>query len=105
MADERTVGVLLYPCFESLDVTGPVEAFGCVSGLFRVVMVAEQAGPVASGQGPRTLADHGFADCPRLDVIVVPGGMGTPEQVENRTLLEWLRGRAEDAEIVASVCT
>jgi transcriptional regulator GlxA family with amidase domain len=105
MTDERTVGVVLYPGFESLDVYGPVEAFGCLPGLFRVLMVAERPGPVASTQGPRTLADHGLADCPRLDVLLVPGGLGTREQVENRALLDWLERRAEEAQVVASVCT
>ena len=36
MAAEPTVGVVLYPDFESLDVYGPVEAFGCLAGLFRI---------------------------------------------------------------------
>ncbi len=102
---EHTVGVVLYPGFESLDVFGPVEAFGCIPGLFRVVTVAEEPGPVASGQGPRTLADHGFADCPPLDVLVVPGGIGTPQQIENPTLLAWLTRRAAETPLVASVCT
>jgi transcriptional regulator GlxA family with amidase domain len=105
MAEERTVGVVLYPGFESLDVYGPVEAFGCVPGFFRVLMVAERAGPVLSAQGPRTLADHGFADAPRLDVILVPGGIGTNDQVGNRVLLDWLVQRARDAEVVTSVCS
>jgi transcriptional regulator GlxA family with amidase domain len=105
MTKERTVGVVLYPGFESLDVYGPVEAFGSVPGLFRVVTVAERAGPVPSAQGPRTLADHGFADAPRLDVIVVPGGIGTNDQVGNSVLLDWLAQRAREAEVVTSVCT
>ncbi len=105
MPEERTVGVVLFPGFESLDVYGPVEAFGCLPGLFRVLMVAERAGPVPSAQGPRTLADHGFADCPPLEVILVPGGFGTREQVGNQALLDWLVRRAADASVVASVCT
>jgi transcriptional regulator GlxA family with amidase domain len=105
MAEERTVGVVLYPGFESLDVYGPVEAFGCMPGFFRVLMVAEQAGPVMSAQGPRTVADHGFADAPKLDVLLVPGGIGTNDQVGNRTLLAWLVERARDAEVVTSVCS
>lgn len=105
MAEDRTVGVVLYPEFESLDVYGPVEAFGCLPGLFRVLMVAERAGPVVSAQGPRSVADHGFADCPRLDVILVPGGIGTREQVENKALLDWLVARAPEAQFVTSVCT
>ena len=102
---ERTVGVVLFPGFELLDVFGPLEAFGNLPGMFRVVLVAEEAGPVASAQGPRAVADHGFADCPKLDVMLVPGGIGTREEAENPTLLGWLGRRAGEAEVVTSVCT
>jgi len=102
---ERTVGVVLFPGFELLDVFGPLEAFGNLPGMFRVLLVAERAGPVASAQGPRALADHGFADCPHLDLILVPGGIGTREEAENPALLGWLARRGAEAEVVTSVCT
>ena len=102
---ERTLGVVLFPGFELLDVFGPLEAFGNLPGMFRVVLVAEQAGAVASAQGPRAVADHGFADCPHLDLVLVPGGIGTREAAENDGLLGWLARRAGEAEVVTSVCT
>jgi transcriptional regulator GlxA family with amidase domain len=102
---ERTLGVVLYRGFELLDVFGPLEAFGNLPGVVRVVTVAEQSGPVASAQATRAIADHGFADAPPLDLILVPGGIGSREEAENPALLRWLRERAERAEIVMSVCT
>lgn len=104
----RTVGVLLFPAFEVLDVFGPLEVFGnrnFADMPFAVTTVAERPGPVASAQGPSALAEHGFDDCPRLDVLLVPGGIGTRAEVGNSVLLEWLERRAPEAEIVASVCT
>ena len=88
MAALRTVGVVLFPGFELLDVFGPVEAFAhrLLHDHFRVVTVAERPGPVESAQGQRAVADHGFADCPRLDLLLVPGGMGTRREVDNATL-------------------
>ena len=102
---ERTLGVVLYPGFELLDVFGPLEAFGNLPGMVSVTMVAAQAGPVVSAQGPRAVADHGFADAPRLDMILVPGGIGTRDVVEDRALVDWLAARSGAAEIVMSVCT
>ena len=102
---ELTVGVVLFGGFETLDAFGPVEVFGCLPGAFRVLLVAEEGGPVRSAQGPRSVADYGFDDCPALDVVLVPGGIGTREQVENRRLLDWLVERARTASVVASVCT
>jgi transcriptional regulator GlxA family with amidase domain len=103
----RTLGALLFPEFELLDVFGPLEVFGnlFVREHFRVVTLGASAGPVPSAQGPHAIADYGLADCPPLDLLLVPGGMGTRREVENASVLEWLRARAAEAEIVMSVCT
>ncbi len=101
----RTLGIVLYPMFELLDVYGPAEIFGNVNKGLKVVMVAEKAGPVTSAQGPQVLAKFGFEDCPPLDLVLVPGGMGTLAEVKNPAMLDWLRGRAKGAEIVMSVCS
>jgi len=108
MAEEetlRTLGVVLFPGFELLDVYGPLEAFGHLPEAFRIVQVAEQAGPVASAPGVRVVADATLADAPKLDWLLVPGGIGTRREVDNPKLLEWLRARAATAERVTSVCT
>lgn len=102
---KRTVGIVLYPGFEVLDVFGPVEMFANVPDGVTVVMVAERAGPVKSAQGPSAVADHGFADCPALDLVLVPGGIGSREEVKNEALLSWLRAVSENAEAVTAVCT
>ena len=102
---QKTVGVLLFPEFELLDVFGPLEAFGQAKEWFRIVTVAERPGPVASAQGPRAVADHGFADCPGLDIVLVPGGMGTRREVNNPEIIDWVARQARGAETMTSVCT
>ena len=102
---QKTLGVLLFPEFELLDVFGPLEAFGHAKDWFRIVTVAERAGPVTSAQGPRAMADHGLADCPALDMLLVPGGMGTRREVNNPALVDWIARRAREAETTTSVCT
>jgi transcriptional regulator GlxA family with amidase domain len=101
----RTLGIVLYPQFEMLDVCGPAEMFGSVKPRLKVIMVAEAAGPIASTQGPKLSADYSFDNCPALDLVLVPGGMGTLKQLGNKRLLDWLRERSTKAEIVMSVCS
>lgn len=101
----KRLGVVLYPEFELLDVFGPVEMFGNMTGVIEVVMVAQQRGAVRSAQGPSVLADYGFADCPHLDLLLVPGGMGTRAEIDNLTMIGFLQQRAAAAEVVMSVCT
>jgi transcriptional regulator GlxA family with amidase domain len=104
-AKTRMLGVVLYPRFELLDVCGPLEMFGSLGNRLKVVLVAQSAGPVASTQGAKMVADYGFDDCPDLDLIMVPGGMGTMQELSNKAFLEWLQKRAPKAEIVMSVCS
>ncbi|HEV3237705.1 MAG TPA: DJ-1/PfpI family protein [Gemmataceae bacterium] len=101
----RTLGIVLFPQFELLDVYGPVEMFGNLGSKMKVIMVAQTAGSVASAQGPKVVADYGFDNCPDLDLIMVPGGIGTRTQISNAKILDWLRQRSAKAEIVMSVCT
>jgi putative intracellular protease/amidase len=101
----RTLGVVLYEGFESLDVYGPVEVFNNVPLVLKVVMVAEKRGPVVSAQGKTSIADYGFADAPPLDLVLVPGGVGTVPELYDQVMLDWVRARGKDAEILMSVCT
>jgi transcriptional regulator GlxA family with amidase domain len=107
MTESKTVGVLLFEGFEVLDVFGPVEAWGMLASStdWRVVTTAASAGPVASAQRVRAVADHALADCPPLDVLVVPGGRGTRALVHDAAVLDWLRTRSAKATLVTSVCT
>jgi transcriptional regulator GlxA family with amidase domain len=110
----RTLGIVLYPGFELLDVYGPAGMFGHVGitgtsstvGLgIDIVMIAESAGSVQSAQGPSVVADFGFANAPPLDLLMVPGGLGTVTELVGSSTLDFLRQRAADAELVMSVCT
>jgi putative intracellular protease/amidase len=107
-----TLGVILYPGFELLDVFGPLEMFNSVGRAALIShMVAERAGPVSAGTvadgpvGPRVLADYGFDDAPELDLLLIPGGVGTFPELANPKMLEFLRARSRRARITASVCT
>jgi transcriptional regulator GlxA family with amidase domain len=101
----RTLGAVFYPQFELLDTYGPLEMFGTLGQALRIVTVAEKPGPVKSFQGPSTVAEYGFADAPRLDLVLVPGGVGTFPQLENAAMLEFLRKRSSEAQVMMSVCT
>jgi transcriptional regulator GlxA family with amidase domain len=100
----RVLGAVLYENFELLDLYGPLEMFGSVRPELRIVTVADAPGPVRSVQGPGTVAEFGYADCPHLDLILVPGGIGTLAELES-PLIPFLRDRAPAAEITMSVCT
>ena len=99
-------GVVLYEGVEPIDLGGTI---GVVSMATRVlpalaaVTIARAAGPVALAGGLRVIAEHGFADAPPCDVVIVCGGPGWRAQLEDGAMLGFLRGL--DPSRVASVCT
>lgn len=103
-----TTGILLFDDAEELDFAGPFEVFGAAAMLEkadRVVTIAEKSGLVRGSKGLRVLPDHGFADAPPLDVVLVPGGQGTRREVSNPALIDWLRKAGAGCRFVTSVCT
>ncbi len=102
---QRTLGAVLYQGFELLDLYGPLEMFGTLGPRMRIATIAQTRGPVASTQGPQTLAEFDFQDAPRLDLILLPGGIGTVRELQNPRLHEFLRKRAPRAEVTMSVCS
>ena len=101
----RRLGAVLFPGFELLDMFGPLELFGHLSGMIDIVTLAEQAGPVASAQQVRAIADRPFADAPDCDLLLIPGGIGTRAEVDNEAMLDFLRQRVPKAELTMTVCT
>ncbi|MEL0265370.1 MAG: DJ-1/PfpI family protein [Synechococcus sp.] len=105
MRSKRTLGVVLFEGFELLDVFGPLEMFGLAADHFEIRLISESGGVVASRQGPKSICDDSFQSAPAIDVLLVPGGIGTRGEVNNPVMLDWIKERSQQAELVASVCT
>ncbi len=100
-----TLGAILYKGFELLDLYGPLEMFGNLKPQVEILTVAESVGPVASFQGPQTIADFDYQTCPALDLILLPGGFGTIQELENQAILSFLKERVPSANVTMSVCS
>lgn len=105
----KTIGIVLYKDFEDLDAIGPKEALTMMAkgsgGEWQVVLVSEDGEPVGSFLGTRYIVDHSFADCPQLDVLLLPGGFGTRPEMENQKMIDFVKTQGGSAEWVTSVCT
>lgn len=107
-AKALTVGIVLYDRFDSLDVLGPFQTF-TFAGMTRF-LVAETLAPVISFEGVSIKPHATFDTCPKLDILMVPGG-ATPVDVllkghpGSNPVLDFLIARAPDAHLVCSVCT
>ncbi|WP_019330367.1 DJ-1/PfpI family protein [Streptomyces sp. TOR3209] len=99
------IAIVLFDRFTALDAVGPYETLGRLPDA-ETVFVAEQAGPVRTDTGNLALtADRTLADVPAPDIVVVPGGPGQTQQMENAALLDWLRAADATSTWTTSVCT
>ncbi len=99
----RTLGALVFPGFQALDLWGPIEMLGNAAPAITPILIGADDQPVSSAQGPRVIADTTMEESPRLDLVLIPGGNVT-RQKHNADTLEWIRWQAVDAEIVMAVC-
>src|SRR5712691_5240351 len=98
------IGLLLFPRVTQLDFTGPLQVFSSLPGA-KVHLIWKRVEPVASDSVLMLTPTVTLADCPQLDVICVPGGVGTDDMVNDDEMLDFLRRQARDAKYVTSVCT
>jgi transcriptional regulator GlxA family with amidase domain len=61
--------------------------------------------PVVCAKGLSINPHASFASCPPLDYLLVPGGQGTRQEVNNQALLDFVAGQAKGCKAVLSVCT
>lgn len=105
----KNVAILIFDEVEVLDFCGPFEVFS-VAGRrseltpFHVYTVA-QTEPVLARNNLSVNPAHTLSDCPPPDILLVPGGYGTRREMHNPELIDWIRRRAGEAELVLSVCT
>jgi transcriptional regulator GlxA family with amidase domain len=111
----RNVAILVFDDVEVLDFAGPFEIFS-VTGLrgdgeppFNVYTVAEKSGVIAARNKLIVTPHYTIDNCPRPDVIVIPGGFGAHRgpraAMRNPAILDWVRRQHAHTELTLSVCT
>ncbi|MEV0786858.1 DJ-1/PfpI family protein [Streptomyces sp. NPDC050423] len=99
------IAIVLFDRFTALDAVGPYEILSRAPGA-ETVFVAERTGPVPNDSGSLSLvAERTLDDVPAPDLVIVPGGPGQSAQMENETLLGWLRTADATSTWTTSVCT
>ena len=110
--------MLLFPGWEVIDVWGPVQVIKYLGASYRVSLslIAETLDPVSPapmGPGmnklnssvyPSILPTHTLATAPDLDVLLIPGGVGTRRENMD-VLLNYIRTTYPKVKYLVTVCT
>lgn len=115
----KNIGYILFPSFDVLDVFGPLEAFNLLSlqRQLNLYLIADKLDPVStepraasmntfnSSFGESVLPTHTFAAPPDdLDVLFVPGGLGTRAPDLN-SAIDYVRATYPSLQYLVSICT
>lgn len=98
------IGGLIFPRMDQIDFTGPFEVLSRVpDSTFHVI--GRDREPIRDVKGLILTPEITIAESPRLDVLMVPGGYGQEDLMDDETVLSFLREQAANAKFVFSVCT
>jgi transcriptional regulator GlxA family with amidase domain len=108
---QLTVGILIFDRVEVLDFAGPYEVLAMAKKeqggkpFFQIVTLAPREEITCEG-GLRVRAGALLAACPPLDALIVAGGPGAREVLEDTpAMVEFLKAQRSQVKLVASVCT
>ena len=112
------VGILIFDEVEVLDFAGPFEVFSRTrllkgagsrrsddSAPFNPFTISIDKKPVTATGGLKIISDYTIKDCPKIEILIIPGGFGTRTLLNNESLLSWIKSIADQATTTSSVCT
>ena len=114
---KKNVGIFIFDSVEILDFAGPYEVFSStrltnksnaaihkLSCPFNVFTFTEKKKVITCTGGLSVKSNFTLNNCPKLDILIIPGGIGTRILLKNNNILTWLIYN-KDIDIIASVCT
>jgi transcriptional regulator GlxA family with amidase domain len=117
-APTRTITILAYSGVQPLDVVGPAEVFSAADGLladergglggaYEIEVVAQSPEPIMTRNGGYGIAPLRTTKEVRgpIDTLLVAGGFGVHDAVEDKDLIRWIRSAARRSRRVTSVCS
>lgn len=104
------VGIFLFDNVELLDFAGPYEVFSVTSELndyrlFKVFTITQNGTTIKTVNGLKVMPDYSFKNHPRIDILIIPGGVGTKNELNKQPVLLWIRQNYETSKTTVSVCS
>ena len=99
-----TIGCLVFPRQDQIDFTGPFEVLSRLPDS-TVHVISKDGKPLRDIKGLILTPEMKIAESPPLDLLLVSGGLGQQQWMEDEEILSFIRKQAESGRYVFSVCT
>lgn len=102
----KEIAFIMFEGYEPLDAFGPAEIFGSLTDIYTQGFYSLDGGVVSCRQKVPLMTEklESIGDR-KPEIILIPGGFGTRQGVENEELIAHIKRLAEGAEYVMTVCT
>jgi cyclohexyl-isocyanide hydratase len=99
-----TIGALIFPRMDQIDFTGPFEVLSRIPDS-TIHVIAKTSFPVRDLRGLILSPEMTIAEAPEFDVLLVPGGFGQQQLMNDEEVLSLIRSHFAAGRLVFSVCT
>ncbi|WP_263833567.1 DJ-1/PfpI family protein [Sulfurospirillum oryzae] len=111
-----SVGIFVFDNVEVLDFAGPYEVFTTATRVygkehllssitpFEVFTIGKTKSPVRARAGLKIDPDFDFSSHPKIDVLLIPGGVVT-EALKDASVISWIATTSKETHLTASICT
>ena len=96
--------ILLFDRITALDAVGPFEVLSKIPNS-KVYFAAIEPGTVSCMGGLKLVAEYPIKDITEADILVIPGGTGINNLLNNVDILDWIIKIHKTTKYTASVCT
>ncbi|OAA90413.1 DJ-1/PfpI family protein [Clostridium ljungdahlii] len=97
------INIILFNNFETLDIFGPIEILGQIKD-YQIHYYSEDGGVITNAQNLKIVTEP-ISSADESGILVIPGGMGTRELINNAPFLNKLKSIVEKSTYCLSICT
>jgi cyclohexyl-isocyanide hydratase len=101
---DLTIGALIFPRMDQIDFTGPFEVLSRIPDS-TIHVIAKTKSAVRDIQGLILTSEMSIAEAAEFDVLLVPGGYGQQQLMNDEEVLSLIRNHFTAGKLVFSVCT
>lgn len=99
-----TIGALVFAGQDQIDFTGPFEVLSRIPDS-RFLILGKTLQPVRDVKGLLLTPEITITEAPDLDLLVVPGGLGQQEIMDDADIIGLIKRQDASGRLVFSVCT
>ena len=118
---KKNLGILVFNDVEILDFAGPYEVFSStrltsqVLNKNNLLNIYKRNSPlniftislkkkIITYGGLKVITDYSLSNSPKLDILLIPGGIGTRILLKNKRIISWINSK-KNLDFIISVCT